>query len=166
MAGGSADTASSASNGRSGRGINVQEGATLELDRAVLERNREVGLTAFTAGTTVRAARIVVASTAQASCAADTCAGFGLGCGVASYAEAQLELTSFVITRNALCGVQIASSGALDLHDGEVSAHPIGANVQVDGYDPARLSDRVRYVENGRNLDATSLPVPEPLSSL
>jgi len=160
------DTASGANDGSSGRGISVQGGASLEIERAVLDRNREVGITAFSEGTLVRATGITVAGTAEASCAESTCPGFGLGCGAASYIGAQMELTSFVITHNALCGVQIASSGAMDLHDGEVSAQPIGANVQVDGYDAGRLSDRVRYVDNGTNLDTMSLPVPEPLSTL
>ena len=36
----------------------------------------------------------------------------------------------------------------------------IGACVQVAGYDLDRLTQDVVYVDNGANLEATSLPVP------
>jgi hypothetical protein len=33
-------------------------------------------------------------------------------------------------------------------------------SIQAEGYDIARLSDGVRYVDNDSNLDSTALPVP------
>jgi len=45
---------------------------------------------------------------------------------------------------------------------GEVRGNLIGACVQTDGFDVARLSEEVRYVDNETNLDSTSLPVPDP----
>ncbi len=44
---------------------------------------------------------------------------------------------------------------------GEVFGCTIGACVQVDGYSWDRLTDGVRYHDNGANQEGTSLPVPE-----
>ena len=61
--------------------------------------------------------------------------------------------------------MQVAGDAALDLAEGEVRGNTIGACVQVDGYDVTRLQDRVLYEENGVNLDATTLPVPDALGA-
>jgi hypothetical protein len=49
----------------------------------------------------------------------------------------------------------------MDARIGEVSYNVIGANIQTAGFDINRLTDRVRYFENDRNLDADSLPIPD-----
>jgi len=36
----------------------------------------------------------------------------------------------------------------------------IGANIQTEGFDISRLTDRVIY-DNERNLDSTILPIPD-----
>ena len=69
-------------------------------------------------------------------------------------------MSRFVVARAELCGLQLARGGQVDLADGEVREHAIGVCVQVDDYDLDRLG--VRFVDNGVNLQATSLPVPEP----
>jgi hypothetical protein len=57
--------------------------------------------------------------------------------------------------------VDFATGGTMDLHEGEVSNNPIGANVQTEGFDINRLMDRVVFRDNERDLDMTELPVPE-----
>lgn len=57
-----------------------------------------------------------------------------------------------------------AAGANLDLREGVVTGSPIGACVQQDGYDIARLSDGVEYYDNDINLDSTSLPVPSPVN--
>ena len=57
-------------------------------------------------------------------------------------------------------GAQLAEDGVMDLSDGVISGHPIGVNVQVDGFDLDRLQTRVDYEDNVTNLDSTALPVP------
>lgn len=63
---------------------------------------------------------------------------------------------------NALSGVQLARGGVADAARGEIAEHPIGANVQTEGFDVARISSGVRFRDNGRNLDTSGLPLPEP----
>jgi len=55
----------------------------------------------------------------------------------------------------------MGADGVVDLHDGEVSSNPIGANVQTAGYDIARLNDNVIF-DNDDNFDMSALPIPEP----
>lgn len=85
-------------------------------------------------------------------------AGIALG----TYLSGSASLERFRITQNAFIGVQIALDGELSLSDGEVAGNPIGANLQVPGYDIGRLSDRVLYRDNGTNLDAADLYIPNP----
>jgi hypothetical protein len=72
-----------------------------------------------------------------------------------------LAMDHFESSGPGLCGIQIASGAEVDLHDGVVRGGPIGLNLQVDGYDVDRLTERVHYADNGVNLDSSELPVPE-----
>ena len=72
------------------------------------------------------------------------------------------RLERFRIDGNALIGIQVALDGAIDLTDGVVSDNPIGANVQVAGFDLERLRDRVEYRDNGINLETAELAIPVP----
>jgi hypothetical protein len=79
---------------------------------------------------------------------------------VGAYGSAAIELTGFVVARSALCGVQVATGGTIDLHDGVIAENPIGANIQSADFDPRRLTTDVAYRDNDRNLDSNVLPVP------
>jgi len=61
-----------------------------------------------------------------------------------------------------LCGVQLASEGTIDLHDGVVSGNQVGANVQTAGFDVSRLGDNVVFRDNVTSLDSADLPLPTP----
>jgi hypothetical protein len=148
------DTESQPSDGLGGRGLGVQIGAAVTVSRAILERNRELGVYASDSAT-VRLTDVAVRDTAAA---ADRFGGIGAG----SYGEATVVLERFVVSGSALAGVQLARGGTIDLSEGEVSRNLIGANVQTEGYDLTRLMDRVRYRDNGRDLAADALPVPAP----
>ncbi len=54
----------------------------------------------------------------------------------------------------------------MDLEDGILRSAPIGACVQVDGYDASRLRRNVQYVDVGRQLQATSYSLPAALEEL
>ena len=58
--------------------------------------------------------------------------------------------------------LDFALEGQVDLAEGEVRENPLGGCLQVEGYDLARLMTDVRFIDNDLNLDATSLPVPDP----
>ena len=145
--------------GETGRGVQLQQGASLEGMRVALVGNREAAILAASIGTTAHFVDLDVRDTLERSCVASGCPGAGIGIGAYTGAAISLERTR--VTHSAYVGLQIAAAGAIDAHVGEVSDSPIGANVQVMGFDFARISDRMVYVRNGTNLDSNELPVPD-----
>ena len=154
------DTRSGA-RGHLGRAVMALDSGRIEIERGLFERNHEIALGAFVAGELVLT-DVVVRDTLARPCAADLCEGFGAGVGVGAYLDGRVTLTGFVVESSALAGLQIARDGQIDATDGVIRDNPIGANVQVPGYDLTRISERVRYEGNGRGLDATELFVPPP----
>ncbi len=169
------ETRSSEDGGLLGRGLSGQDGARIEVNRAIFERNREVAVVGFGVDTTLALTHVVVRETLERECALTTCPGQGNGAGVGSYGGAHVELSRFIVTENVFCGLQLAHGyfhdedrelvlfdhgGTMDLQDGEVSHNLIGANIQTAGFDVNRLADRVAFHDNERNLDMTELPVP------
>ncbi len=144
-----------------GRAVHAQLGATVGGERVRLDENREVALFAAQPGTRITLADLDVNRTLERGCATTSCPGLGGGIGVTAILGGAITLTRALIRHNALVGIQVARDGAVDLSVGEVSDNPVGANVQIDGYDFMRLSDRVAYLRNGTNLDTRSLPVPD-----
>ena len=64
--------------------------------------------------------------------------------------------------RTASGRVQLALGGTIDLRLGVISRSPIALNVQTEGFDLTRLQDRVVFLDNEINLDATAIPIPDP----
>jgi len=155
------DTRSDAT-GLFGRGVMVQLGARLEGARVEVREAREIGVMASEPGTTVALTDLTIVDTLPRACEAGACAGFSAGIGLGAYTGAAIGVERLRIRGSALAGIQLASGGQLDLCEGEVAEQPIAVNLQSPGYDLARLSCRMRWRDNGVNLDATELPVPEP----
>lgn len=143
-----------------GRGLAVQGGATAELTRVRLARSREVGLFVSEEGSLVTGHDVLVLDTLQRDCTTDLCAAFEAGIGVGAYADAHATLSGFRVERAALVGLQLARGGTIDLSVGVVAGCPIGANIQTEGFDSARLADQVTYRDNERNFDGATLPLP------
>lgn len=148
-----------------GFGLVALSGAIVSLASASFESDLVIGI-ASVGGSSVDATELSVMDTRPAACAKTTCADAAGGIGLFVSADGRITATRFRSDRNALCGLQIASGGSMDLHEGEVVQNPIGANVQVGGFDVTRLQDRVVYRDNDVTLDATSLPVPDGLEDL
>jgi hypothetical protein len=146
--------------GAYGRALQLQTGATVTGARIAVADNREVSIVAARPGTHGVLTDVSIERTAVRDCATAGCPGAGIGAG--AYEGSHLEVERFVARDNALCGVQVARDGAIDLRSGEVSGNPIGANVQVPGYDVARLSNGVIYRDNDRDFDGEAQPVPDP----
>ncbi len=149
-----------------GRGLDASGGAHVTVTGARFERNQEVALSAYGMGTDVALSDVDILDTAENACASDTCTDMSAGFGIVSAMGASIHATRFLVTRSALCGVQVASGAGLDLTQGEVSHNVIGANVQVPGFDVGRISDGVVYQDNQSNLDSDTLPVPSPATGV
>lgn len=146
--------------GMFGRAINVQEGGRVTVLRGIFERNREATILVLKDGASLVAEDVVISETLVRECVTGSCPDNPAGSALVVAETATAVLTNFEIRRSALCGVQIASAGEVDLHDGDVVENTCGVNVQVPGYDLARLQDRVRFVDNGVTIDARALPIP------
>ncbi len=100
------------------------------------------------------------------ACVREACSGASYGTGAAAFYDADIEVSRFRIGAASLCGVQIAGDAALRLTQGRIEGNPIGACVQVAGYDYEKLTREVVYANNVINLDATDLPVPRVAATL
>lgn len=150
--------------GRFGRGIELSRGAAT-LTRVRVEGARELGVQAQR-GATVEAAGLRVVDTRGRDCRDTTCPDTPGGLGIV-VVDAALTARDFTIDGARLCGVMVAGGeGALDLRGGAIRAATVGACVQVDGYDVARLTDGVEFRDNGVNLDATDHAAPTPSDPL
>ena len=155
------DTGSRASDGTRGRGINVQDYAVTTIERTLVLRSREAGIAAADPGAEVDMVDVRVEQTRRRACADDTCADEPLGIGIGAFRQAHIAGSRFAVTDSAICGLQLAIDGEIDLSSGEITGAEVGACIQVDGYDLDRITEDVVYRDNGINLDATMLPVPE-----
>jgi hypothetical protein len=151
-----------------GRGLSVQFGVTAVVRRALFERNREVAVSAAGTDTSLTLEDVAVRDTRSRE-------RDGLcGSGAAALAGAHVEIRRFLVTHSDLCGIQLARGvnpetgrffeigGMMDLSDGVVSHNTVcGANVQTPGFDLRRLQNRVRWHDNGIDLDTREMPVPD-----
>ena len=146
-----------------GRGINVAYGATLEGSRLRVLDNRESGVVAHD-GATLTVTDVHIERTAHQACAETTCSDTRAGVGLVVLDDARVELTDFTIADNALAGMFLEAVAAVTLTGGEIARHPIGVHVGSGetGFEAAFRD--VAFVENGRNVDATVLPLPDTSS--
>lgn len=162
------EVAGDAATGRFGVGLWAQNDAIVAAQRLAVASSRMAGAGALTgASMTLEDARI--AGVRPADCAESTCPDESAGMGVVAHLlGGRVRVTRFSIEGAALCGVAVGRSdtisddpgGQLDLEDGVIEGSPVGACVQVDGYDAARLRASVRYVDVGVPLQATSYELP------
>jgi hypothetical protein len=159
------DTRSRADRGIFGDALLAQFGATVTVVRVVAEDSREVGVLAFGGGR-IDLVDAVVRRTRARACAepGGTCERAGAGIGVSSTNDARVSLERFEVSDNDLTGLQIVGGASMTARDGIVSRNPVGANVQVPGYDLSTITEDVDYVDNDQNLDASSLPIPDPIT--
>jgi len=153
-------TESRASDGTRGRGLNAQENAEVAVERSAFVHNRECGVFSSN-GSRVELRSTHVLHTRTRACAEDTCADEALAVGLGAFRDGSIDAARFVVSGSELCGVQLAADGVIDLVDGEVAHSEIGVCFQVPGYDMTRLTERVLFRDNGTNLQATMLPLPE-----
>ncbi len=146
-----------------GYGLYV-DGARATVVRGTFVGNRGFGALSGAAASLVLEDVRIEGTLASPCAESGACEGFGTG--VAAFASATVSATRFAVSNHFLCGVQLATGGQIDLHDGLVSGNAIGVNVQTEGFDLARLQDRVRFVDNQRDLDSASLPVPGPIEGI
>jgi len=159
------DTTSN-TNGVYGRGMSIELSASATIARARIEHNDEIGIAVAFERSSLKATDLVVARTQTIDCPPTACTVTQGGYGVAAYGDTSFVAERFLIADNAVVGLTIGDGGTADLSIGEISGNRLGVNVDTDDFDVARLSDRVVYKNNERDLDANQLPVPESTNPL
>jgi hypothetical protein len=123
-------------------GLGVYGNATVNVDNAIVNYSRSI--------------------TAAGSDGASRPYG---GIGVRAKGGGHLTMRNFLVSHCALSGVAAHPLGEIDLHVGDVSYNLVGVHF-LGSFDIARLTDGVRFFENGMNFDSESLPVPSPPEGL
>jgi hypothetical protein len=159
------DTRPMEATGVRGRAMSALFGSSVTVRRGRFLNSLESGVSAVGEGSTLDLEDVTISGVAETACASTTCIDAPFGIGLGSYEMARVEARRFAIEGAVFCGVHVAAEGELDLATGSVSGSAIGACVQNEGYDVERLTGDVAYVDNGVNLDATSLPIPPAASS-
>ena len=152
-----------ASDQRFGRGIGAQEAASLTLRGVVVRKNHNVGLFAGDADTSVEVDGLTLRGTLP-----DSRGTFGDG--LLLRLGASLFGRDLVIWDNARAGLQLADSGTLLAVRGSfIGRNLIGTNLQFSDFTLDDLASCLRgetYWENGLDLGAEALPIPDPLEAL
>ncbi|MBX7193933.1 MAG: right-handed parallel beta-helix repeat-containing protein [Sandaracinaceae bacterium] len=151
-----------------GRGIEVDVGATATLRAIEISDVVESGVVAFgleedgtyVEGTRIDMTDVTISGIAERACASSGCAAEAGGTGVSALASASISATNVHVRGAPLCGVQVFDLASLDLTGGTIEGSAIGACVQIEGYDLARIVGTARFVDNERNVETASVYVP------
>lgn len=139
-------------------GIEARNGANLQLQGIKILDNDFCGLSVHD-GATVKGTDVTVLRTKNLFCAGNDERG-GINVSVRR-GGAYLELTQFELGHGDLCGLQLVQAKA-KCTNGKIHHHAIGVHVKEPPPDfrYEDLMGGVIYQDNGRNLDAETLPVP------
>ncbi|MEM9072511.1 MAG: hypothetical protein AAGE52_28650, partial [Myxococcota bacterium] len=136
--------------GRESFGVGMtlnDEDASADLRRATIENMFDVGIEARGGSLTLEDVRIT--NTQERPCGDTTCPGAPGGTAVGAYFDAVLRATNLEVQTAALCGVQFAFGGEVDLTGGRIENATVGVCVQVEDYDVSRLTNGVVFDNNG-----------------
>ena len=151
-------------NGLHGGGAEVQTGAALRLERALLQRNRGVGLLVTDARTSLTFVNLAIEATRPR---AEPLGGFGTGLAlIAGGAAVGADLT---LTGNSLCGLQLAGDALFDITGATISGNAVGIAIQGPGFGLTELRSSLRdeqFEGNGTDISTEQLAIPEPVLDL
>jgi hypothetical protein len=151
--------------GRPGRGVEVNLGAGVTLERVLVEGFDEAGIAALFAPTTLTMRDVVVAGVAGLPGAVR---GSGHTLGV--YDGAALAASDLVLRDAAGVGLRLAGEGTtFEVTRAAMVACFVGANLEVPGVTREQLSALFRdefYAGNGQDIGLQTFDLPEPTTSL
>ena len=144
----------------------AQQRGALELSRAWLAGSTFVGVGAVSEAS-VTLTDVTIVDVAASDCGGMPCDPYGGGFGLSAHFGASLRATRFDVRDVALCGVVVGGDigvpTSVDLDTGTIAGAPVGACVQVDGYDVSRLRRDVQYGDVGLPTQATRYTLPDAL---
>jgi hypothetical protein len=125
-------------------------GSRVAIERASFTGNQFLGAGAVHHSTLIELTDATISGTANADqCSTVACTGRGLH----SSEMALIKATRFAILRNSTYGVVIDPNAEMDLSQGIIDGHGVGALVSNDRFAAERLLDRVTFGANQIDLD-------------
>lgn len=128
-----------------GRGVIAQDGSTVHLDRAIVERMPGSSFVLDGFGSSITATDVFLGD--HDVCRNSDCNGLTTGVGIVIRTGTTLSLRRFTIEGAAAAGLDMGMDVNFDIADGIFLRNAVGAIVQRDT-DRARLLHQVRYSEN------------------
>ena len=170
--------------GNSGRGLQIQEGASLTADGLYIIGTREAGIFVVDNNTLFEARELVVSDTKEAACAANNTCPFlgGFGDGVVVLGGATVKLSDFLIKENERVGLFMASAEDTEFtavngiptfegKEGSVVDNEYGVNMKgVDLHSEGISIDAFACFDNVSTVDgcmcAVNLEIPNPTKEI
>jgi len=153
-----------------GFGLEASSGASLTAARVDIEASRAVGVLADSPNTVANITDLSVFDTLRGDCATATAVGDWCedpandpnnAGSLVAWEQAELSVDRFELARSR-CGVILARDASLTLSNGVVHGNAIGLNLRVPSYDTSLvMGPTVRYFDNGTNVDAVELLLPD-----
>jgi hypothetical protein len=143
-----------------GNGIAVTDKATVQGTRVRFTNNHDTAVLADGAGASVDLSDVSIIGTGL-TCVGNPDCAMRVPVGVSSQDGAAVKLSRFLVASNTGIGVEVADTAQLDLSDGEIAFHEIGANVLPAGFDVQRLSQNVTYLHDTEKIAAQTVPLPK-----
>lgn len=140
--------------------VEVRDGALAHMEDVSLDDNEVYGLSVHHGGKAY-AGRVSIQRTGAPAACAETRTGGGINASV-RHGGSALELVDLDLGHARLAGFQVINADA-SLRNGTVHHNTIGVHIRdlPEGFDFACLTEGVRFSDNGLNLDADRLPVPD-----
>lgn len=145
--------------------VQVRQGALLLMEFSHISENYDVGLSIYdNAKSHFRGGTI--SSTQAVEIGDDNYGGHNIW-----VINSDLQVSNFTISQASLAGVMIVDA-LVTLSDGTVENNAIGVAIRsLDEENPriaplSCLLNHVLYIDNGINLDGSSLPIPEPIEGI
>ena len=153
-----------------GRGINIHGNANVEIERAELINNKEVGIVLME-NSKAFLKDVTILDTQEHECtrippdSQKYCGDLnvGSGYGIVSVSNSKISIENVIVSNNATLGIQLVRLGTISGENLLISKNPIGLNIQETPEDYTFL-DEVKgliMIENVINFDSQELQVPE-----
>lgn len=132
----------------------VAVAGTVDVQRALFERNASWGIAALGGDVEVRLDQVRIS---------DTVDRFDGAFGLVAATSARVHGRDVDVARAATCGVIVDGPfSQLDLETSTLRESPIGACIQAEEFDIARISNGVLFRDNGRNIVSSTYVIPPP----
>ncbi len=143
-----------------GHGLWAAIGGLIRGSRWSVVDGRNAGILATGTSSRVEGVDVSIVGVGAPECD-EPCAISPVGIGAGALSDGVVQLAELEIAECTDAAVQIFDLGSVSLQTGVIRDNPIGANIQVEGYDRSTLTDDVEFSGNGVDFDESELELPQ-----